>query len=378
MNNKTWASVYGNAVSINENRPESYAKDITLRYTITCPFDGEKIRATFDNFCGKEAISIKKATAYYKDEFYDLTFDGSSDTTISAGLSKCSDELPLNVTANSLIKISFYLEDYTSLRSAVYVSGPRSKGEYAIGDKTNQKEFPIDVSRPTNIVYFLSDVSVFTDENNKCILCYGDSITAQDWPDYFAEYLSEHEMSNYSVIRKATSGSRILREYSCITYESYGLMGKHRFEHEIKAASNVAAVIIQQGINDIIHPVGEAVNPFRPMSDLPTADELIDGFKWYVEKCREYGLKVYGGTLLPIRGWRTYADFREVLRNEYNEFIQSTDILDGVIDFDKAVRDKSDLSAFIKEYDSGDHLHPSKAGYDKMGQTAFEQFRFMR
>ena len=35
------------------------------------------------------------------------------------------------------------------------------------------------------------------------------------------------------------------------------------------------AVLIQHGINDIIHPVGIEVNPFRPWSDLPTAQGLI-------------------------------------------------------------------------------------------------------
>ena len=29
-----WASIWGNAVSIAENRPESFSKNITLRYTI--------------------------------------------------------------------------------------------------------------------------------------------------------------------------------------------------------------------------------------------------------------------------------------------------------------------------------------------------------
>ena len=32
-----WVSVWGNAVSIAENRPERYAKDITLRYPILLP-----------------------------------------------------------------------------------------------------------------------------------------------------------------------------------------------------------------------------------------------------------------------------------------------------------------------------------------------------
>lgn len=33
-----WVSVWGNAVSVAENRPERYAKDITIRYPIHTPF----------------------------------------------------------------------------------------------------------------------------------------------------------------------------------------------------------------------------------------------------------------------------------------------------------------------------------------------------
>ena len=45
--------------------------------------------------------------------------------------------------------------------------------------------------------------------------------------------------------------------------DSYGLKGSNRFLHEIPAAG-ADTIIIQQGINDIIHPVGTDINPFRP------------------------------------------------------------------------------------------------------------------
>ena len=111
----------------------------------------------------------------------------------------------------------------------------------------------------------------------KRLLCYGDSITAQSWPDYLSLRLQEEGISNASVIRRAASGTRILRQYECITYDSYGLKGTNRFHHEVPTAG-ADTLIIQQGINDIIHPVGIDVNPFRPMSDLPAADELIQSF----------------------------------------------------------------------------------------------------
>ena len=84
---------------------------------------------------------------------------------------------------------------------------------------------------------------------------------------------------------------------------------------------------------------------------------------------REKGLRVYIGTLLPIAGWRTYAEFRETLRNEVNTWIRTTDEIDGCIDFDRALCDPQNPTAFADGFDSGDHLHPSAAAYEKMAET---------
>lgn len=369
MSERKWTSIWGNAVSIAENRPESYSKNITLRYPVNCPFDGDGLKLTLDNYCGTDTIKIAKVTILVNGAFYDILWNGNPDVSIEAGASIVSDEIDMCVSSKDQIIVSIYLEDYTQMRSAVYVQGPLSGGSYCIGDGTAMKTFPIDISRKMSMVYFLTDVSVRVNSNTHCLLCYGDSITAQDWPDYLSLRASDLGIDNLSVIRKATSGSRILREYSCITYESYGLKATNRFLHEIPSANGVDTIILQQGINDIIHPVGVEVNPFRPMSDLPTIDELIEGFKYYITEAKKMRLKVYAGTLLPIKGWRTYADFRDVLRNQFNDFLRTTDLLDGCIDFDKAVRNPDDPAAFLPEYDSGDHLHPSAAGYKAMADA---------
>lgn len=367
-----WVSFYGNAMSITENKPAMYSKDITLRYPLYCAFSGNKIRLTFDNYCGTEDVTITRATLLYKDCFYKVTFGGSESVTMEAKAKTVSDEVSIEIEAGDTVTISFYLGDYTQMRSSVYAQGPLSRGQYALGDQTECKEFDIDISRKTNIFYFLSNASVYTEEQNHALICYGDSITAQDWPDYLALMLKEKGINNVSVIRRATSGSRILREYSCITYESYGLKATNRFDHEIPMTDGADTIIIQQGINDIIHPVGTEVNPFRPMSDLPTVEELTEGLNWYIGKASGYGLTTYVGTLLPINGWRTYADFREVMKNEYNDWIRSLESIEGCIDFDEAVRDKDDFTSFEAVCDSGDHLHPSDMGYKKMAEKAFK------
>ena len=366
MNQHTnWVSVWGNAVSVAENRPERYARDITIRYPIHIPFAGSAVRLTFDNYCGTEPVTLNKTTVFYGGVFYPVFFGGSREVTIPAGERVVSDALEVRLIEGELIQVSFYLKDFTLMRSVVYACGPLSEGMYANGDETENAKIDILTSRKTHLFYFLSNVSVLTEDGNRAIVCYGDSITAQNWPDELALRCLNEGYSKTAVIRRATSGSRILRQYDCLQYESYGLSGENRFAHEVPT-DGADAVIIQQGINDIIHPVGEDVNVFRPMSDLPTVEQLIEGLKTYIAKARSFGYKVYVGTLLPMGGWRTDAPFRQEMRHAYNEFIRTTDLIDGCIDFDKALRDPERPDYFLPEYDSGDHLHPSPKGYRRM------------
>ena len=360
-----WVSVWGNAVSVAENRPERYARNITIRYPIHIPFSSSAVRLTFDNYCGTEPVNFTRTTVFYGGKFYPVTFEGNRHVTILAGENVISDPLEISIQAGEILQVSFYLANFTLMRSVVYAQGPLSEGLYANGDRTEDASIDLETSRKTHLFYFLSNVSVLTDRENRAIVCYGDSITAQDWPDCLALRCFREGCRKTAIIRRATSGSRILREYSCLTYESYGLSGEHRFAHEVPT-DGADTVIIQQGINDIIHPVGEDVNIFRPMSDLPTVEELIEGLKNYISQARKLGYRVYVGTLLPMGGWRTDAPFRQEMRHAYNTFIRTTDLIDGCIDFDAALRDPEQPDYFLPEYDSGDHLHPSRLGYERM------------
>ena len=374
MNNPSmhWASVWGNAVSIAENRPETYSKNITLRYPVYSHFESDAVRLTFDNYCGTDAITITKTTVMIDDKFYTVLFGGKESVTIPAGENAVSDPLNVHIAAKRTFNVSFYLEDFTQMRSVVFTKGPMSVGSYALGNQTETVLFDMWKSRTTHYFYFLSNVSVYTAKKNRTVVCYGDSITAQDWPDYLTMRCIDEGCDNTAIIRRATSGSRILREYDCIVYESYGLKGDKRFDHEVPT-DGADTVLIQQGINDIIHPVGTEVNPYRPMSDLPTVEELIGGMKQYISLARSYGYKVYVGTLLPIEGWRTYAPFREEMRNQFNNWIRTTDLIDGYVDFDKALADPANPAAMLEKFDSGDHLHPSALGYKAMADAVLKE-----
>ena len=324
-------------------------------------------RVTLARAMGDREISLHNARL--------VTFGGEESVTIPAGEEIFSDEINFRIKPKGVLAVSIYLGSFTLMRTGVVAIGPLSKGFFSVGDCTFSQVLPLERTRTTSTFYFFCELDLYTDDQKRAVILYGDSITAQSWADYLATECMNDPYNRIAIVRRAASGTRVLREYSCITYESYGLSGRHRFEREISTVSGADTVIIQQGINDIIHPVGTDVNPFRPMSDLPAAGQLEEGVEEYFKIAAARGLKVYIGTLLPIKGWRTYAPFREELRNAFNDWARSRRDIAGCIDFDRALRSPEDPAAFAAGYDSGDHLHPSESAYRAMAELAFGYIR---
>lgn len=367
-----WVACWGNATSITDRKECVYAKDITLRYPIRVVFSGNKMRFRFSNLTGTEDITLTKAfVAKVNDDYQPvaITFSGSQSITIAPGTEVNSDAINIDITAGDNIEVSMYFADYTQMNAGTLITGPLSRGKYTYGNFADQRELPLDLTRNTNWFYFLNTIDILTEEKNHALVCYGDSITAQSWPDYLAIRAWEGGHHDISIIRRAVSGTRILRQYDCITYQAYGLKGATRFPIEMDVAG-ADTVLIQHGINDIIHPVGVEVNPFRPWSDMPTLDDLIRGTEdIYIAHARKLGLNVWCGTLLPIYGWRTYSKERDQLRCQFNEWLRTSPLFDRCIDFDLAVRDTQNPAAFAPGFDSGDHLHPSEAAYKAMADV---------
>ena len=372
-----WVSCWGNATSITDRKEAVYSKDLTLRYPIEIPFNGSKLRFRFSNLTGTEPITISEAyiakTRAFVESLQPITFGGDESITIQPGHEVESDDIMFSVKAYETVYVSFYLKDFTQMNAGTLITGPLSRGQYSYGNFSKQPTLPTDLTRNTQWFYFLNTIHILTEERNRALICYGDSITAQSWPDYLAIRAREKGCHEVAVIRRAVSGTRILRQYNCITYQAYGLKGAMRFPIEMNACG-VSDVIIQHGINDIIHPVGVEVNRFRPWSDMPTCAELEQGVEHiYVEHARKLGYRVWSGTLLPIEGWRTYNADREKIRQQFNDWLRTSPLFDGCIDFDKAVRDAGTPCAFAPGYDSGDHLHPSEQAYEAMANCVPQQ-----
>ena len=283
--NNKWVACWGNATSISNRGEAIYAKDLTLRYPIRMCFSGTMLRFRFSNLTGTEPVTLDKVFVNHTP----ITFGGETSVSLMPGKERESDAVSYVVERGDIIEVSMYMAGYTQMNSGTLITGPLSKGFYAYGDFADADELPLDLTRHTNWFFFLNTIDILTSADNHAIVCYGDSITAQSWPDYMAQQTFG---TNVSIIRRAVSGTRILRQYDCITYQAYGLKGATRFPIEMNVAG-ASDVIIQHGINDIIHPVGTDVNPFRPWSDLPTVEELERGVEeLYVKPAKAMGKRL--------------------------------------------------------------------------------------
>ena len=57
------------------------------------------------------------------------------------------------------------------------------------------------------------------------------------------------------------------------------------------------------------------------------------------------------------------------MREAVNAWIRTGGAFDGVIDFDKAVRDPRHAARFLGADQCGDNLHPNDAGYRAMSEA---------
>jgi lysophospholipase L1-like esterase len=86
-------------------------------------------------------------------------------------------------------------------------------------------------------------------------------------------------------------------------------------------------------------------------------------------RAQEHGIKVFGGTVTPFEGTNSYNADGETVRQEVNKWIRTTNLFDGIFDFDALMRDPARPSRLRDAYDSGDHIHPNPAGYKVMADS---------
>lgn len=371
--NKHWVAAWGASPNFAVTVPATYAKDITLRYTLRMGIPGEALRLTFSNFAGEEEICISRVTIMHELENGKTSApvcELNQPVHIAPHSEFMTEPLPVEVRAGKNIVVSLYLGELTPLTTGVNCTDLLVDCFYAQNDWCDAAQIPVERRMKFSTYYYLTRLDVLADESCHALVAFGDSITARPWPEYLALRLGEMGNESLSVVRRGISGSRVLRRYTTYELLKYGLSGVERFEREL-TVPGVDRVIVLHGINDIIHPNG--VDAVRPMSDLPTAQQLIDGLRRYIEIAHSHGVKIYLATIMPFKGWHTYGPEREAIRTEVNCWIRTSGEADGFVDFASAACAADDESMLDARYDSSDHLHPSPIGSKAMAMSIPEE-----
>ena len=158
-------------------------------------------------------------------------------------------------------------------------------------------------------------------------------------------------------MNQGLGGNRILHDIR-------GDSGLRRFDRDVLAQPGITHVIVLLGTNDLR-------NRWAKPEEEVTAEQMIGGLKQMVLRAHTRGIKIFGGTLTPFENETfligAWTPAREAVRQAVNAWIRDGAAFDAVIDFDKGVRDPEHLARMLPNYDCGDHLHQSDAGYNHMG-----------
>ncbi len=380
--NKKWVAGWGAATSYTTAGLSDKVENTTCRYVIIPTMDTKKIRLHFSNLFGEEAVEVAAVSVAQNidavnveaETLTPVTFGGERRLVMSAHqVDAVSDEIDFEVTAGKKICVSIYFDKPTDKTTGHTNSGNFIQKIFARGNYADTAAIPLEKYADGGPYIFLNTIDFLCDEENSAIVAFGDSITARPWPDMVNRHLNNDGNGKHAVIRRAVGGNRVLREYTCIMKRNYGPAGIKRFERDVCKTAGVSAVVVLEGINDLWHP--RLDNPFSGLDELPTAEEVIEGYRVYVNTAHKYGIKIYFATLLPCYPLESQYEPKIAIFDALNDWIRNNDEADGFIDFEKAVEDPNMPRHMTAEFDSGDHLHPSYNGSKAMALAAYEALR---
>lgn len=366
----TWAAA---PMDLRVNPGQPAPGNSSYRDVVHISAGGSSIRVELTNEFGTHSLAVGAAHvalsagsgSIQAGSDHALTFSGQPSVTIPAGGLVFSDPVSFQVAPLANLAVSVYLPEqpisdttcHEDAQSTNYIAQGNATAAEALSD-----------ARPIYAWCFVKGIDVAApDAKAAAIVTFGDSITDgwqstrdadRRWPDVLARRLQgDAKTAHLSVLNEGISGNRLL-------HDGAGPNAVARFDRDVLAQDGVRYLIILEGINDI----GAIARPREP-GDMITTQDLTFALSQMVLRAHEHGIKVFGATLTPYAGAGYASDAGEQIREAVNEWIRTSGVFDGVIDFDKVTRDPAKPTMFLPSVDSGDHLHPGDAGYEVMGSS---------
>jgi lysophospholipase L1-like esterase len=373
---------------------ETGARDQSFRLIMRPDVWGPQTRIRLSNAFGTKPVTFNDAfvglqesgSAVVKGTNQPVLFAGQKSVTVAPGQSVVSDAVALPFVkspADPLLKgrklaVSFHVGGesgpmtwHAKALQTSYVSppgsGPQSQGE-------GESAFPFS----TTSWYFLDEVDMNLPAKAQVIVAFGDSITDgtgttingdDRWPDVLSRRLHAAHGDAFVVVNQGIGGNQVVgpAEYTPAKPMAGGPSALSRLDRDITSLPGVSAVIWLEGINDF----GSAN---------ATAEAVIEGYTKGVAALRQKmpGVKIFVATLTSALNSTIASHGRpevDAKRKALNEFLRTSKIFDGVIDFDKATLDGATGEVKVEYQPNssvggpGDKLHPNRAGYAAMANA---------
>src|SRR6266851_8104405 len=374
--------------------PARGASDQSFRMIVRPDIWGKQARIRLSNAYGTQPVTFDGAyiglqtsgSAVLAGTSRVVTFAGKQAVTVAPGKDVVSDPVWLPFVKNPAdpmligrrLAVSFHVVGesgpmtwHAKALQTSYISpagsGPHSQDE-------GESAFPYS----TTSWYFLDEVDMNLPAKADVIVAFGDSITDgtastingdDRWPDVLSRRLHAAYGDDFVVVNEGIGGNQVVgpTEYTPAKPMAGGPSALSRLDRDITSLPGVAAVIWLEGINDF-----GAANA--------TADAVQEGYTKGVGYLRQKmpGVKIYAATLTSALNSTIASHGRpevDAKRKALNEFLRTSKIFDGVIDFDKATLDPA-TGEVKPEYQPnssiggpGDKLHPNRAGYAAMANA---------
>jgi lysophospholipase L1-like esterase len=374
-----WVATWGASQQIPEPHnalPAEDLRDATMRQIFHLSIGGPALRVTLSNAFGTEALRFTSihiarpvspsSSAIDAASDRPLAFAGSAEVTVPPGAEFVSDPLEFAVTPLSDLAVSFHLDSPPVVETGH--PGSRATSYYVHGDSVSAAE----LTQPKKVDhwYQITEIDVRAAPKSAAVVVLGDSITDghgattngnDRWTDVLAQRLqAAPKTRGIGVSNQGIGGNHLLTD-------GLGPNAQARFDRDVLAPAGVRWAIVFEGVNDLGGLARNGEVPATEHSAL--VQRILAAYQQIVARAHAHGLRVYGATITPYVGSPYYhpGPLSEADRQAVNQWIRTSEQFDAVIDFDAVIRDPQHPDQMLPLYDSGDHLHPSPAGYKAMG-----------
>jgi len=374
-----WVASWGSAQLVPEGQnelPAAQWQDASLRQVVRVSLAGRRLRVKLSNVFGTaplvvDAGSVARAVQPGRADvdaasLRPLTFGGAAGVTIPAGAEYLSDPVDLPHAAGADLAISLHFAQAPARQTGH--PGARATSFIARGNQVAAPAWP--QAETFTRWYQIAGIESLAGAGTHTVVAIGDSITDgygvqpdtyARWTDGLAARLRAAGMSDVGVVNAGIGGGRMLRD-------GLGPNLVSRFERDVLGRPGVSHAIVMIGVNDF--GVQHRNKEDSPAERARLVADLEQAYRQLVARAHLQGVCVLGATITPYGGSGYYqpGPENEADRLAYNQWIRTAGVVDGVVDFDAALRDPARPDHLLKSLDN-DGLHPSPAGYQAMADA---------